>query len=83
MSTHPSCPPGAQAWGCLAGWGDPQGCSVHGSFMWHLNTKTCLPGLCLRNSGWGMHRPPGLQVSWAPLLTQNSSYPHQPAKPLL
>lgn len=27
-----------------------------------------------------MHRPPGLQVLWAPLLTQNSSYHHQPGK---
>lgn len=58
------------------------GHGVHGSFTWRLSTKTCLPGLCLRNSGWGMYRPPRLQVSWAPLLTQNSSYHHQPAKPL-
>lgn len=30
-----------------------------------------------------MHRPPRLQVSWAPLLTQNSSYHHQPAQTCL
>ena len=75
-SMCPSPPPGAQAWGCLARWGDTQDCGVHGSFTWHWSTKTCLPGLCLRNSGWGMHRP-----SWAAGLVGSPPDPEQQLSP--